>query len=172
MEAIRINQPSEDDLKSGNIFDLEYDVSEIVDKSTIRFYSANKEIASVTAEGKITIIAEGTVVINVNAKTKEGELIFNAIELNIPASDFLICDVTQDGIINGSDATLALSAYTIINSGKESPLSAIQEKAADVDGDGKITGSDATLILRYYTKISSLVAGEKVPTFEEWFANN
>ena len=52
MEAIRINQPSEDDLKSGNIFDLEYDVSEIVDKSTIRFYSTNKEIASVTAEGE------------------------------------------------------------------------------------------------------------------------
>ena len=79
------------------------------------------------------------------------------------------CDITGDGIVSASDATLVLSAYTVIGSGSKSPLTEAQTKAADVDKDGIITGSDATLILRYSTKLSSLTPGETVPTFEEWY---
>lgn len=90
----------------------------------------------------------------------------NAIE-----EEILLGDVTLDGIINGSDATLTLSAYTIISSGSKSSLNEAQTKAADVDGDGIITGSDATLILRYYTMLSSGTIGGDIPTLEEWLVN-
>ena len=81
----------------------------------------------------------------------------------------LSCDVTGDGIVSVSDASLVLSAYTLINSGKDPELTEKQRDMADADKDGKITGSDATLILRYCTKLSSLLVGERVPSFNEWF---
>ncbi len=87
------------------------------------------------------------------------------------APDFLLGDVTLDGIINGSDATCALRAYTLISSGMDHGLTDMQFKAADVDSDGIITGSDATLLLRYYTALSSLLKGETLPPMEEWITN-
>ncbi len=82
--------------------------------------------------------------------------------------NFILGDVTIDGIINGSDATFALQAYTLVNSGLDDGLDDIQFKAADVTGDGIITGSDATIILNYYTYLSSLITGENPLSMEEW----
>lgn len=79
------------------------------------------------------------------------------------------CDITGDGIVSASYATLVLNAYTAISSDRESPLTEAQTKAADIDKDGIITGSDTTLILRYATKLSSLNPDETAPTFEEWY---
>ncbi len=83
-------------------------------------------------------------------------------------SNFLLGDVTLDGIINGSDATFALQAYTLVNSGLDDGLTDLQFNVADVTGDGILTGSDATIILNYYTYLSSLTAGEKTLSLEEW----
>lgn len=66
-------------------------------------------------------------------------------------------DVTCDGIISGSDATMVLVEYTLLSSSDNPNLtfSTYQNHAADVTLDGIITGSDATKILQYYTMISS-----------------
>ena len=166
-----VKQPSESDLKVGNTFTLDYTANEDIDTSTIRFYSTDEKVLIVTNDGKVTVIAEGKAEIIVNAKSKAGDIFLDSMNLTIKGSVFLTGDVTQDGIINGSDAALALRAYTMINSGGESSLSSTQEKAADVNGDGMITASDATIILRYYTLISSGTASGNAPTIEEWLKN-
>lgn len=74
---------------------------------------------------------------------------------NVSKSGYILGDVTEDGIITGSDATLALMAYTQLSSFEDHGLSDTQFSAAEVTGDGIITGSDATIILAYYTLISS-----------------
>ena len=63
-------------------------------------------------------------------------------------------DVDGDGIITGSDATLALAEYTLISSGSEGTFSDYQKAVSDVNKDDILTGTDATMILRYYTAIS------------------
>lgn len=78
-----------------------------------------------------------------------------AESLNIPVKAFLLGDVNENGIIEGSDATLALRMYTLRSSGIKSECSAYQTAAADMDGNNIITGSDATMILRQYTILSS-----------------
>ncbi len=67
----------------------------------------------------------------------------------------LMGDVDGDGIITGSDATLALAEYTRISSGSEGTFSDYQKAVSDVNKDNILNGTDATMILRYYTAISS-----------------
>lgn len=69
--------------------------------------------------------------------------------------DYVPGDVTMDGIVTVSDATLVLIAYTNESSGKECDLTEAQKIAADIDGDGNITGADATTILRMATELSA-----------------
>ncbi len=78
-----------------------------------------------------------------------------AESLNIPAKPFLSGDLNDNGIIEGSDASMALRLYTESSSGLDSTFSAYQAAAADWNRDDIITGSDATLILRKYTELSS-----------------
>lgn len=73
-------------------------------------------------------------------------------------TDYLPGDVNLDGVINGSDATLALNCYTQLSAGIDEytiPYYDLIKGYGDMDGDGKITGSDATVILNIYTKLSS-----------------
>lgn len=67
----------------------------------------------------------------------------------------MLGDVTCDGIINGSDATMALREYTLLSADMEGKFSTYQKFAADVTKDGILNGSDATKILRYYTLLSA-----------------
>lgn len=64
-------------------------------------------------------------------------------------------DIDGDGIVNGSDATLVLNAYTKLLAGEDPELTDAQLIAADADTDGKITASDASLVLAFYTDVSS-----------------
>ncbi len=169
--AIKISHPAESEIKPGNSFELDFALDENVVESSVTFASDNEDVASVSENGVVTIYGAGDVTISISAETTSGETVTESIKLEISGNPFRLAEVTYDGVVNGSDATFVLSAYTIINSGLASPLTAAQKKAADVDKDGIITGSDATLILRYYTKISSLTPGETVPSFEEWYSS-
>lgn len=71
------------------------------------------------------------------------------------AGNFKMGDVDFNMLITGSDATLALSEYTIVNGNGSSIFSELQKKSADIDSDGIISGSDAQRILQYYTYLSS-----------------
>lgn len=60
-------------------------------------------------------------------------------------------DVNGDGIVDSSDSSAILAAYTKISLGEDPELTPQQMKAADADMDGKITAADASLVLRFYT---------------------
>lgn len=77
----------------------------------------------------------------------------------------MLGDVTCDGIITGSDATIALMEYTLLSSDLSGYFNAYQNHAADVTRDGIITGSDATIILMYYTLLSS--NDDVIPDWDE-----
>lgn len=64
-------------------------------------------------------------------------------------------DVNGDGIVDGTDATLILNAYTKLLSGEDPGLNERQMKAADADMDGAVTGIDATLVMQFYTAAMS-----------------
>jgi hypothetical protein rflaF_05884 len=60
-------------------------------------------------------------------------------------------DVNGDGVVDASDSSLILNAYTKLLSGEDTGLTQAQMQAADADMDGKITASDSTLVLGFYT---------------------
>ncbi len=64
-------------------------------------------------------------------------------------------DVNLDGLVDISDATLALTHYAQTAASLDSSLSDVQISAADVDEDGVITLSDATAILTYYAQYAA-----------------
>lgn len=86
------------------------------------------------------------------------------------AGNFKMGDVDFNMMINGSDATVALMEYTIVNGNGSSMLSELQKKSADIDSDGIISGSDAQRILQYYTYLSS--GGDGHLTLEEYYGLN
>lgn len=67
----------------------------------------------------------------------------------------ILGDVSPDGVINSSDASLILAEYSMISVGKESILTKEQAKAADVNRDGQIDSTDASWVLAHYSAIST-----------------
>ena len=64
-------------------------------------------------------------------------------------------DIDGNNIINAVDASLALTQYAYISTGRTSLLSDDQKIAADVNKDTIINAVDASLILFYYSQMSS-----------------
>lgn len=62
-------------------------------------------------------------------------------------------DAEPDGVIDSSDAVVALRAYNSTLMQTPFPLTEIQAICADVDGDGVIQPADAIAILRYYNAL-------------------
>ena len=173
---IIIKQPDVSELYVGNSFELSYEFSDKDAFNSNVWITFDKWNVARISGNKVTIFAAGTDTLTIHCSSKNhgtitAQLTITATEKVPVTPDFLLGDVTLDGIINGSDATLTLSAYTLINGGSSSPLNETQTKAADVDGNGIITATDATLILRYYTMISSGTSSGTPPTLEEWMKN-
>lgn len=64
-------------------------------------------------------------------------------------------DVNGDHKINSIDASLVLSAYSDLSTGKPLSITPQQRVLADVNYDGYVNASDASLILGYYSAIST-----------------
>ena len=64
-------------------------------------------------------------------------------------------DVNGNGIIDGIDASIVLTAYSIASVKGTSPLTSAQSEAADVTKDGVVDGKDASRILSYYAAASA-----------------
>ncbi|HRR75894.1 MAG TPA: dockerin type I domain-containing protein [Ruminococcus sp.] len=77
-------------------------------------------------------------------------------------------DVTGEGVVDGSDATLVLKEFGSQLAGNGTTLDARQLLAADVDGDGTVDGSDATLILKYF----GLIAANQTPNWDDIIPKN
>ncbi|MBQ8297532.1 MAG: leucine-rich repeat protein [Ruminococcus sp.] len=69
---------------------------------------------------------------------------FKAIE------DFSLGDVNLDGEVNALDASMALTEYASVATGKGSVLYDYQETFANVNGDSAVNSLDASYILGYY----------------------
>ncbi len=87
-----------------------------------------------------------------------------ASSLNLPACTTMMGDINGDGMIDGSDATMILSAYGKLNAGKTPNITSDQLVRCDVNRDGVVNGTDATHVLSYY---SACMAGWKY-TFENY----
>lgn len=81
--------------------------------------------------------------------------------------DYLLGDVTLDGVIDAKDASELLVAATEKGVGHEDGLEEIQRKAADVNLDGAYNATDASYILIY----STLAGVGKTKTFAELIAD-
>ena len=68
---------------------------------------------------------------------------------------YTLGDVNEDGVVDISDATLALTHYARTAASLSSDLTETQLLAADIDEDGVITLSDATAILTYYARYAA-----------------
>ena len=64
-------------------------------------------------------------------------------------------DVDYDGMINAVDASVILSYYAGLSTGKDRGFSAVQKQTADVNRDGVIDAVDASYILSFYAFLST-----------------
>ena len=86
---------------------------------------------------------------------KQDVIMFKDWYSGMRLSDIQLGDVTNDGIIDGRDATAVLTEYAMTSTGKKSQFDEDQIKAADVNKDNIIDGRDATNILTYYAYTST-----------------
>lgn len=77
-------------------------------------------------------------------------------------------NVNGDDIVDASDASVILSTYALLSTGKISILSNEQCKTADVNGDGLVDANDASSILGYYSYLSTLPATETPVSIKEY----
>lgn len=69
--------------------------------------------------------------------------------------NMLLGDVDFSGAVDAIDASLALTEYAAISSGRETYLRTYEKAAADFDANGIIDAIDASLILSVYVKNST-----------------
>ena len=88
---------------------------------------------------------------NISAKFAASPAIVpNPNKLYNPAA-YVFPDVNGDGVVDGMDASLILTAYTNISTGLPSGLTPEQERLADADMNGVIDGRDASLVETFYS---------------------
>ncbi len=64
-------------------------------------------------------------------------------------------DVSADGSVDASDASLVLAYYAEVQTGGAGAFTETQHKAADVNNDSVVDASDASKILAYYAMVST-----------------
>ncbi len=92
--------------------------------------------------------------------------------LTIPtAFAFSAGDVDNDGRIDSNDASLVLSEYALVSTGRQGAFDGEMRAAADVNDDGQTDSSDASLILDYFAyastggdkSLTDYISGDGVP---------
>ena len=73
----------------------------------------------------------------------------------VSLGSFTLGDVNVDGMVDSSDASMALAEYALIQTGGEPTFTEIQKISADVNKDYSVDSSDASLILAYYADAST-----------------
>ncbi len=64
-------------------------------------------------------------------------------------------DINNDGLIDASDASAVLTAYSLTSTGADSGLNDDEFYAGDANSDGAVDASDASLILAYYSYMAT-----------------
>lgn len=68
---------------------------------------------------------------------------------------YTLGDVDGNGTIDATDASLILSAYANVSTGRDSGLTDKQASAADANSDGTVDATDASCVLGYYAYVST-----------------
>ena len=79
-------------------------------------------------------------------------LAYNPTMSSVAESEHVRGDVNSDGLINASDASLVLHAYSALSTGGTTD---INTELADYNDDNVVDASDASLILRKYVELST-----------------
>ncbi len=108
---------------------------------TISWKTSNENVVTVS-NGILTAVGQGSATITA---TVGGHSV--KIPVKVVVAEFLKGDMDKNGIINGTDASIALDKYNKTNATEEDIL------IGDMDGDGKINGTDASMILDIYNKV-------------------
>ncbi len=76
-------------------------------------------------------------------------------QYNKVAGSYCLGDVTEDGLIDSSDASIILQQYALISTGKDISVTDSQFEAAKLTGDEVVDSSDASVVLSYYAYVST-----------------
>ena len=130
-------------LKAGQQYQIE------ANQNQLTYSSSNTEIAVVSSNGMITALKQGNAVISVINQDYDVIQIKLTVTSDISEPQTELGDLTQDTVIDASDAAQVLVAAARQGSGLDSGLTEGQKKAADINHDNKIDASDAAYILQY-----------------------
>ena len=84
----------------------------------------------------------------------------------VPAAEYKLGDVNDDGLINSVDASSVLAYYARVSTKQDGGYTEEQQFAADADSDGQINAVDASNILAYYSYVSTTKEG--IISFENY----
>ena len=129
----------------------------------LSYDSSEHQVAVVSTNGTIFAVAPGTAIITVSDGNDRTAQITLTVEDE--ATDFLLGDVNDDGIINASDAAKILVAAAQIDAGYASGLTPQKELAANVNGDANINASDAAVVLIYAAAVGAGQTDAKLTDF-------
>lgn len=113
----------------------------ILNDEDIKYISSNSEVAQVDESGKITIIGKGETTITASLKSDEKIKDECVIKVNLVIKKG---DITEDGIINATDAARVLDKY------KNSDATSRDFELADMNDDNLLNSTDAAIILDLY----------------------
>lgn len=111
---------------------------------TVTWSSSNSSVISVSSDGTITGVADGSATI----KAAIGSTVVGSQQFNVTL--YLAGDVNYDGSVDSSDAALILKQYAQVQSGKSGDFTDDMKTVADFNLDSNVDSSDASLILRAY----------------------
>lgn len=70
-------------------------------------------------------------------------------------ANYSLGDIDGDGMVNASDATEILVAYSALSTNEKPKLNNVQLTYADINSDGSVNASDASDVLVYYSYTST-----------------
>lgn len=139
--SITLSQTSITDAKMGQQYTLTATVKpDNADNKSVTWSSSDESVATVDANGLVTIIGEGSATIT--AKTCDGTNLTATCDITVPHIDVLRGDANGDGVVDVTDITM-IAAYIL----GHNPEGIILPNA-DANGDNYIDVTDITEVAK------------------------
>ncbi len=118
--------------------------------SGFNWYSSDMDVVTISDDGILTAVGEGTATITVSTVTGSADtsITKTCIVTVREGSAYAYGDVDRNGVIDVTDALLVLRNYVGL-----SELDEEQKVLADVNGENGLNVEDALLILRHYVNL-------------------